>query len=247
MSSEVVASDSSSKKTFDPLATLSYVAATGVQITLIITALHILQIKVLKSLRGAVVPLLGLQVNECIVTALFMAMSLRSRVFSPLTNSRPSATKEDPVFKERLRPSWMPPPLAFPIIWSIISVLRTISSLLVYKTTGSLLCPAIFWMMAHLCIGDTWNTINNVDNRLGSAFGGVLFVWGSVLYTTYQYYLARPLAGLILAPSAVWLSVASFLVYSIWQLNKQKYNYPSLLPSKEEGPSAGWRVPMMKF
>lgn len=75
-------------------------------------------------------------------------------------------------------------PFPIPLFLSVPTHAR--SSLLVYKTTGSLLCPALFWMMAHLSIGDTWNTINNVDNRLGSAFGGVLFVWGSVVYTTYQ-------------------------------------------------------------
>jgi benzodiazapine receptor len=77
-------------------------------------------------------------------------------------------------------------------------------------------------MLGHLSIGDTWNTINNVDNRLGTAFGGVMVVLGSVLYTTYKYYQTLPLAGMILAPSAVWLSVASFLVYTIWQLNSEK-------------------------
>jgi hypothetical protein len=70
-------SSKSTKKTADPLAALSYVGATAVQYTLIITALHILQIKVLKALSGVAIPFLNWQVNEVIVTMVFATMSLR--------------------------------------------------------------------------------------------------------------------------------------------------------------------------
>lgn len=234
-------------KTMDWMAVLNYLSATGLQWSLILTFLHILQIKGLNKMKDLLVPVLMIPVAEPLVFVLFFFLSLRSRIFSPLTNTRPRASKSDPVFKERVRPSWMPPPLAFPIIWTTITFLRTISSTLIYKTTGTLLCPEVFAIMAHLSIGDTWNTINNVENRLGTAFGGVLFVWGSVLYTVYKYYKTAPLAGYILAPSAVWLSVASFLVFSIWRLNYKEFNSPSIFPSKEEGPASSWKLPVLKF
>ena len=85
-------------------------------------------------------------------------------------------------------------------------------------------------MMLHLAIGDTWNTINNVEKRLGTAVVGVSFVWLSVLAVDYAYFSTSTLAGGVLAPSVVWLSVASFLVYSIWDLNG---NDP-LLPMKKQ-------------
>jgi benzodiazapine receptor len=234
-------------KTMDWMAVLNYLSATFLQYGLILTFLHIFQIKGLKSLKGILLPVLKIPVAEPVVAILMFSLSLRSRIFSPLTNSRPRASKSDPVFKERLRPSWMPPPLAFPIIWTTITFLRTIASTMIYKTTGTLLCPEIFAIMAHLSIGDTWNTINNVENRLGTAFGGVLFVWGSVMYTVYKYYKTLPLAGYILAPSALWLTVASYLVFSIWRLNYTKFNFPSVFPSKEEGPATSWRLPIFKF
>ena len=102
-------------------------------------------------------------------------------------------------------------------------------------------------MMAHLSIGDTWNTINNVEQRLGTAFFGVLFVLGSVIATVGKYYEALPLAGKVLAPSAVWLSVATVLVFSIWRLNFENFNYPSLLPSVEEGDVKPWKIPLFKW
>lgn len=238
----------STKKTFDGLAALSYVGATATQWTLIVSFLHLLQLKALPFVQKSVTsnPKLPASLPTGIVTTLFFFLSLRSRLFSPLDNSRPAASKEDPVFKDRLRPWWQPPPLAFPIIWSTISILRTISSTLVWKATGTLLSVPTFAFILHLCIGDTWNTINNVEKRLGTSVLGVLFVLASVYNLVYQYYQTLPLAGKIIAPSAVWLSVATFLIYSIWRLNSQLFDRPSLFPSKEEGPACKWKMPFSR-
>jgi tryptophan-rich sensory protein len=256
----------SSKKTLDPAALFNYVAATGTQWTLIVGFLHVLQFQVLDKLKGAfpalpsdipvalaklyssfqlLFPTLPSILPFAIVSVFMLFMSLRSRVFSPLDNSRPSASKDDPVFKNRNKPSWTPPPLAFPIIWTTIALLRTISTVLVYKTTGTLLCLPVYAIMAHLSIGDTWNTINNVEKRLGTAVLGVFFVWSSAVATTYLYYKTLPLAGKFLAPMCVWLSIASLLVYSIWRMNSLVGGKASLLPSKEEGPPSPWRLPFV--
>jgi tryptophan-rich sensory protein len=47
-----------------------------------------------------------------------------------------------------------------------IAALRCISSTLVWQATGrELLSTPLVAMMLHLSIGDTWNTINNVESR----------------------------------------------------------------------------------
>ena len=186
-------------------------------------------------------------ISTFIVTIFMLFMSVRSRVFSPLDNSRPKAIDNDPVFKNLKRPSWQPAPKLFPIIWSTIALLRTISTVLVFRESESLLCLPIMSMMAHLSIGDTWNTINNVEQRLGTAFFGVLFVLLSVIVTVFKYYETLPLAGKLLAPSAVWLSVASLLVFTIWRLNFENFNYPTLLPSVDEGEVKPWKIPLFKW
>ena len=141
---------------------MSYVGATSTQWSFIMIFLHLFQIG-LRKLPNILPSFVNSNyATSVIVSAFFFFMSVRSRVFSPLDNSRPSASKDDPVFKDRKRPSWQPPPLAFPIIWTSIGLLRTISSVLIWKSAGTILTKPIFYMMAHLAIGDTWNTINNV-------------------------------------------------------------------------------------
>ena len=54
----------------------------------------------------------------------------------------------------------------------------------------------------------------------------------------------HPRTGKIFAPSCAWLTVAMFLVHSIWRLNSlylgERY---TLFPSVEEGPCSSWRMP----
>lgn len=127
----------------------------------------------------------------------------------------------------------MPPPLAFPIIWTTIGLLRTVSSVLLFRHMGfQLVQTPILALMLHLSIGDTWNTINNVEKRLGAAVPGVFCVWLSVVTAVTLYYKAYSTAGLVLLPSAVWISVANVLVFTIWKINGREPLYPYIKQTK---------------
>ena len=153
----------------------------------------------------------------------FTLLSIRSRLFSPLNNTRSRNTYDSIV-----RPKWAPPPLAFPIVWMTIAVLRVISSLLIWQQMNQqfLVLPLIAFAV-HLALGDTWNTIFTVERRLGAAVPVVILgPWLSALIVTIFYWQINPLAGIILAPSCIWLTVASVLVFRIWQLNGKEPLYP---------------------
>merc|ERR1719399_799222 len=81
---------------------------------------------------------------------------------------------------------------------------------------GHLCDPVLLWLVLHLSIGDTWNTVNNVERRLGAAVPGVLLVWLSALYAARQYYEVAPMAGLLLGLTTVWIAVAGALVADTW-------------------------------
>jgi len=114
------------KKTPDFLAVFSYLSATSIQWGLILTFLHVFQLSFLDSLPDiaalftkflpakliSIIPTVSLDSITMYFVGLFsFFMALKSRVFSPLDNSRPTASTNDPVFKERRRPWWTPPPL----------------------------------------------------------------------------------------------------------------------------------------
>jgi translocator protein len=209
------ASSSRDEETIDWRSIGKYFAATATQIAVMIYLTNWLSVGIV---RSDFTP----AIQKTIVGFWFLFNALRSRVFSPLNASRPKTSDEKTAIAQRKRPSWMPPPLAFPVIWSSIAVLRAFSSVAVFTVTGTLNHPAIFAMLAHLSIGDTWNSINNVERRLGVACVGVSVVLLSVYNVVFQYLRVDRTAGFLIAPSAVWISVATVLVWTIWNINPRE-------------------------
>ena len=163
----------------------------------------------------------GIQVPFAANVALFYVMSLRSRIFNPLSNKRPDPkTLEAEGKAKRNMPSWTPPGVIFPIMWIlIIGPLRATSTAMVYDVTQSYLDPAILAFALHLSIGDTWNTINNVEQRSGAAVTGVGCVWLSKANAAFQYFQVSSMAGQLMSIPLIWLTVASALVTATWRLN----------------------------
>jgi translocator protein len=170
--------------------------------------------------------------------ALFYGMSLKSRIFNPMSNTRPqvktleaevnsdvastSETKKKDIatiFRRKM-PSWTPPGIVFPIVWLlIIGPIRAATTSMIYQTVGSYASVPILSLLLHLSIGDVWNTINNIERRFGVAVTVVFCVWLSKAHTAYQYSLVNPFAGKLLGATLIWLTIASALVTATWRLN----------------------------
>lgn len=198
-----------------------YIGGTAVQMGIMIAILWGLQL-ITQGLSN------GVQVGVAI--SFFTLVAIRSRLFSPLNNARTRTT-----YSNVVRPGWAPPPLAFPIIWMSIGVLRVISSYLVWQALGHVyLSLPLALFMVHLALGDTWNTIFTVEGRLGAAVPMVLVgPLASSIVVVASYWRVVPLAGQLLLPMVIWLGVASALVISIWRLNGVEPMYPLHL---EESP-----------
>ena len=159
------------------------------------------------------------------VAFLFYACSLKSRVFNPLNNQRPDRSKAvdgegSTGFRDRVMPSWTPPGVIFPIMWLlIIGPIRAYSSALVVTATGSFFTVPTMAFIAHLSVGDIWNTINNTEKRYGAAVIGVLCVVLSAANAAFQYSTVDPFAGKLLGGTCVWLVTAAALITDTWRLN----------------------------
>jgi benzodiazapine receptor len=178
-----------------------------------------------------------------LVPPLFFFLSLRSRIFSILPAQRPNRQKQEGKANptDVKTPSWTPPGIAFPFIWLTISCLRAASSTVIWRASGcALFSPPLLVLVLHLCIGDTWNCITNIERRKGTAALGVLAVLASVYAAVYTYGRTVTLAGALLAPSAVWISIASVLTWTIWSMNGKE----PLLPQKGDGKAAPLRLPL---
>ena len=210
----------------DVKATIAYIFGTALQIGLLVGLLW-----AMNALLSQLTPYLSQPwMMTTAVCGFFAFFTLRSRLFSPLDNTR-SGTRYDTV----KRPTWSPPPLTFPIVWMSIAVLRVVSAYFIWSATSEnfVSLPLIVFAI-HLALGDTWNTIFTVEGRLGAAVPVVIV--GPLLSSfavAIAYWQVLPLAAWIILPSCLWLTIATVLVISIWQLNGKEPIYPLVAQSAE--------------
>lgn len=204
---------------WDVAATLTYLGATLTQVAGMTGLLWGMD-GVMGWLAEETLPAWAMTVIPC---AFLAFITLRSRLFSWLDNTRNSGR-----YQSLQKPRWAPPPLAFPIVWMSIAVLRITSAYLVWSTLDqTFLCWPLVLYVVHLSLGDTWNTIFTVEGRLGAAVPMVLMgPLLSVVVLTASYFQVLPLAGWVIFPSLVWLTVATALCISLWRLNGQEPLYP---------------------
>lgn len=204
---------------WDVVATLTYLAATITQIGAM-TALLWGMDRAMGLIAGMALPPWAMTVTAC---GFFAFVTLRSRLFSWLDNTRNSGR-----YQSLRRPGWAPPPLAFPIVWMTIAVLRVTSAYLIWSALGqTFLCWPLVIYVIHLSLGDTWNTIFTVEGRLGAAVPMVMVgPWLSAGVLTMVYVHVLPQAGWIILPSLGWLTVATALCISLWRLNGREPLYP---------------------
>jgi tryptophan-rich sensory protein len=53
------------------------------------------------------------------------------------------------------------------------------------------------------------------------AFADIVLLWVLIVATLIAFSRVKPLAGALLIPYLLWVSFASALNYSVWQLNPQ--------------------------
>jgi benzodiazapine receptor len=217
---------------WDKTATLAYLGATFAQVGTLIGLLGLMDF----AFGSFNIEALPQRATTAIACGFFAFVTLRSRLFSLLDNTRNSGR-----YTSLQRPGWAPPPLAFPIVWMSIAVLRVVSAYLVWSAMGqTFLCLPLMLYVVHLSLGDTWNTIFTVEGRLGTAVPMVIVgPLLSVAIVTFSYYQTLPLAGWIIFPSLVWLAIATALCISLWRLNGQEPLYPVVATYSRSRPRSG--------
>lgn len=131
------------------------------------------------------------------------------------------AESTDNWYQNIRKPSWTPPNVAFPLIWIPLKLLQLGAARIVWNSQRHtvLNVPMVLFVL-HQALGDLWNTAFFREHYLEGGLSIILQFAAVLFATTWQFSEADKLAGLMMAPTCVWVCIASALNADIWRLNK---------------------------
>ncbi len=123
-------------------------------------------------------------------------------------------------YQQLLQPPLAPPPMAFPIVWTLLYLLMGYAS----------------WQVYHSGFPSRWEALAEYALSLALNFCWplIFFLWGSYLLAllwlivlllvvadlTGRFWRIRPSAGLLLLPTLLWTGFAAYLNLGIYLLNR---------------------------
>lgn len=125
-------------------------------------------------------------------------------------------------YAQLVRPDWAPPAAVFGPVWSALYALMGIGAWLVWRASGfrGARVP-LFLFVTQLAVNALWSWLFFSWHLGAWAFADILVLWLLIVSTSFLFWRVRMLAGVLLIPYLLWVSFASALCYSVWQLNPQ--------------------------
>ena len=127
-----------------------------------------------------------------------------------------------PFYTQLVRPDWAPPTSIFGPVWTVLYALMGIAAWLVWRVGGFRAAKgALTLFLVQLAFNALWSWLFFGWHRGDLAFADILLLCALIVATLIAFWRIRPLAGALLVPYLLWVTFASALNYSIWQLNPQ--------------------------
>jgi len=123
-------------------------------------------------------------------------------------------------YVELTKPSWNPPGWVFGPVWTALYAMMAVAAWLVWLRGGwraqrrPLAVYLVQWALNAL-----WTPLFFGLQRPGVAFAEIIVLVVAIYGTLVLFWKARPVAGFLLVPYALWTTFAAVLNFTIWQMN----------------------------
>ena len=125
-------------------------------------------------------------------------------------------------YSQLAQPNWAPPPAIFGPVWTVLYALMGVAAWLVWRSGGFRANrEALMLFLLQLAFNALWSWLFFAWHLGAAAFADVLVLWVLIVATLVFFWRVHPLAGSLLIPYLLWVTFASVLNYSLWQLNPQ--------------------------
>ena len=133
-----------------------------------------------------------------------------------------ASTQAKSFYSQLVQPPLAPPPWLFGPVWTVLYAMMAIAAWLVWRSEGfraNRIALSLF--LGQLALNVLWSWFFFAWHRGALAFADIVLLWVLIVATLISFWRVRPLAGILLIPYLLWVSFASVLNYSVWQLNPQ--------------------------
>ena len=119
------------------------------------------------------------------------------------------------------KPSWNPPNWIFGPVWTALYAMMAVAAWLVWKRGGfARQRPALSLFLLQLLFNALWSPLCFGAKNLGFGLADIVLLWVALLATVVAFWKACPLSGVLLVPYLAWVTFASALNFTLWQLNR---------------------------
>jgi len=119
-----------------------------------------------------------------------------------------------------IKPGLTPVDWAFPLAWTTIFFLGSVSALLAYnKSLGSLRVVIVALFLVNAVLNVLWSLLFFKLHLIGPAFMEMLLLEASVIMLITVIWRVSKTASWLLVPYAVWVAFAVYLTFEIMRLN----------------------------
>jgi translocator protein len=126
----------------------------------------------------------------------------------------------DTWFTTIVKPEWNPPSWVFGPVWIALYTLMGIASFLVWqKKELSNVKIALSVYGVQLVLNALWSILFFGLKNPGLAFAEIIVLLIFIIITTILFWRINTVAGILMLPYIAWVTFATFLNYTIWQLN----------------------------
>lgn len=119
------------------------------------------------------------------------------------------------------KPTWNPPNWIFAPVWTTLYGLMGIAVWLVWRGGDRKdVKSAITMFTIQLVLNSVWSVLFFGMQNPGGALIEIVVLWLAIVATTILFFRRSAIAGGLMTPYLLWVSFASFLNFTIWNLNR---------------------------
>jgi benzodiazapine receptor len=119
------------------------------------------------------------------------------------------------------KPPYTPPSWVFGPVWTVLYILMAVSVFLVWQkglaAPGVTTAFTLFWIQ--LAANAIWSYVFFARRSVIGGIINIIILWLLILATVITSFPVSTIAGILLLPYILWVSIAMYLNIGIWVLN----------------------------